>query len=247
MLIDLSINDEIAVVRINHPQKLNALSCGLMGELYEKIFDIGTKARVLILTGGEKAFAAGMDISEISKCNYEQAHEKNLINSHWEELLNVKIPVIAAVSGYALGGGFELVLHSDIVIAAETAKFGFPEINLGVMPGLGGTQLLTRAVGTKRASELLMTGEYISAQRAYELGIVSQVVPQQELMTAANRLAYKLREKSKMGLLLIKEAVRMSQNCGLQQGMQVERTMFHSLFSTADKQQKIQDFLSRKK
>lgn len=247
MLIDLSINEGVAVVRINHPQKLNALSSELMEELYEKIFNIGTKADVLIITGGEKAFAAGMDISEIAKCDYEEAHTGNLINSHWEELLNIKIPVIAAVSGYALGGGFELVLHCDIVIAAESAKFGFPEVNLGVMPGLGGTQLLTRAIGAKRAAKLLMTGDHISAQEAYEMGIVSQVVPQDDLMNAASQLAERLKSKSKMGLLLIKEAIKMSQNCGLYQGIQLERTMFHSLFSTSDKQQKVQDFLSKKK
>lgn len=235
------------MVRINNPKKLNALSADLMEELYEKIFNICTKADVLVITGTEKAFAAGMDISEIATRDYEQAHVGNLINSHWEELLNVKIPVIAAVSGYAFGGGFELVLHCDIVIAAESAQFAFPEVNLGVMPGLGGTQLLTRAIGTKRATRFLMTGERMSAKQAYDFGIVSQIVAQDELIPMATSLAQELSSKSKMSLLLIKEAVRMSQNCGLSQGIQSERTMFRSLFSTADKMQKTNDFLSKKK
>lgn len=247
MLIDLSIQDEIATVRINNPKKLNALSADLMEELYEKIFNIGTKASVLIITGTERAFAAGMDISEIAARDYEQAHLTNLMSSHWEELMNVKIPVIAAVSGYAFGGGFELVLYSDIVIAAESAQFAFPEINLGVMPGLGGTQMLSRTIGTKRAAKLLMTGERISAQQAYDLGIVSQVVAQDDLMAVTNDLAKTLSKKPKMSLLLIKEGIKMSQNCGLFQGIQAERTMFHSLFSTTDKQQKTNDFLSKKK
>lgn len=247
MLIDLSINDKIAIVRINNPKKLNALSVDLMEELYEKIFDIGTKASALVITGTEKAFAAGMDVSEIAARDYEQAHIGNLLNSHWEELLNVKIPVIAAVSGYAFGGGFELVLYSDVVIASETAQFAFPEINLGVMPGLGGTQLLTRAIGTKMASKILMTGERISAQRAYDLGIVSQVVAPNDLVSTATNLAQELSNKPKMSLLLIKEAIRMSQNCGLSQGIQTERTMFRSLFSTMDKQKRTNDFLSKKK
>ena len=246
-MINLTIENNIALVRINNPKKLNALSNDLMEELYCKIFGIEKKANVIVITGCDKAFAAGMDITEIAQHDYEQTHLQTVINSHWEELLNVKIPVISAVSGYALGGGFELVLYSDIVIASEDAKFGFPEINLGVMPGLGGTQLLTRAVGTKRASKIIMTGEQLSAQEAYDLGIVSQVVPQDKVIDVATELAYKISQKPKMSLRLIKEAIKMSQNCGLQQGMQIERTMFHSLFSTTDKQNKINEFLSRKK
>lgn len=246
-MIDLFISDGIATVRINNPEKLNALSPALMNELYDNLYGIEKKACVLVITGIDKAFAVGVDISEIAKYDYEQAHLNNLIDSHWEIIQNLKIPVIASVSGYALGGGFELALMSDIVIASEKATFGFPEVNLGLMPGLGGSQMLTKIVGGKKAAEMLMTGDFISAQQAYDLNIISQIVPQEKLSIATNDLAEKLASKPKMSLMLIKEAVRLSQDCGLSQGIRMERMMFRSLFSTQDKAKKVSEFLSKRK
>jgi enoyl-CoA hydratase/carnithine racemase len=171
----------------------------------------------------------------------------DFIDDRWERIFNVKIPVIAAVSGYALGGGFELALMCDIIIASRSAVFGFPEVNLGIMPGMGGTQLLTGIVGPKIAGEIIMTGEFFSAVRALELNIVSQITEDNELMKAAMALAKKIAQKSSMSTRLIKEAIRAAQNQGLTSGMRAERLMFRSLFSTDAKKNGIQDFFQKKK
>lgn len=247
MLINLQINDDIAFVQLNNPKKLNALSSDLMSELSDKLLSIESQAKVIILYGSKKAFAAGVDIADIAKYDYENAHLNNFIDQKWEALFNVRIPVISAVSGYALGGGFELVLASDIVIASETSKFGFPEVNLGLMPGLGGTQMLTKLIGAKIASRIMMSGEFISAQEAFNFGIISKIVSQEELLLEAKRLAERIAQKSRMSLILIKEAIRLAQNTGLNQGMKTERIMFRSLFSTTEKQRHISDFLNGKK
>ena len=245
MPVDLSIQDSVAIVTLNDPSKLNALSSNLMNEMHKKICDIDLMANVLIITGCGKAFSSGVSISEIERHTNESACLENFIDHRWECIFHVKIPVIAAVSGYALGGGFELALMCDIIIAAESAKFGFPEINLGLMPGLGGTQLLTSTVGPKIASKILMTGDFLSAQKAKELGIVSQIARDNELMSDALELAYKISCKSKISLKMIKSAVHLSQNVGLSQGICTERLMFRSLFSNTDKKEKTKNFLKK--
>jgi enoyl-CoA hydratase len=247
MPVNLSIDDSIAILALDNPDKLNALSSDFMKEIDEKICDIDQKANVLIITGCKKAFAAGVDISEIERHSSESACLENFIDHRWESVFNVKIPTIAAVSGYALGGGFELALMCDVIVATENAKFGFPEINLGLMPGMGGTQLLTRIVGPKLAGEIIMTGDFLSAQRAKELKIISQIVGDDELMPKALELAKKIAQKSLASLKMIKEAIRLAQNVGLTQGMQSERLMFRSLFSTADKKEKTRKFLANKR
>jgi enoyl-CoA hydratase/carnithine racemase len=244
-LTDLFIDNSIAILTLNNPSKLNVLSSDFMTEINEKICDIDLKAKVLIVTGCKKAFSAGVDIAEIKEHSSESACIKNFIDHRWECIFNVKIPVIAAVSGYALGGGFELALMCDIIIAAENAQFGFPEVNLGLMPGMGGAQLLTGIIGSKLTSEIIMTGNLLSSQRAKELKIVSAVVDNDNLMQMVMELALKISQKSLSSLKMIKNSIRLSQNIGLDQGLINERRMFRSLFSTSDKIESVEKFLKR--
>lgn len=245
MQVDLFIENSVAMLTLCNPEKLNALSASFVEMIYEKLVDIESKAKVLVIFGTEKAFAAGVDINEFAKLDYEKATLNDFINYKWERVLNTKIPVIAAVQGYALGAGFELALASDIIIAADSSVFGFPEINFGLIPGLGGTQLLSRLVGVKKASELIMTGDYISAKEALSLGIVSKIVEKESLKDAAIALAQKIAKKSDVGLRLAKEAIRLSQNAPLSQGICTERTMFRSLFSTQAKIEGVSRFLKK--
>lgn len=246
MLTKLEQKNDIAIFTLDNPKKLNALSSEFVSEIHEKLSGIEKKAKVLIVTGIERAFAAGVDVTEIDKHSYESAYLENFIDDKWETLLSIKIPVIAAVSGYALGGGFEFALMCDIIIASENAKFGFPEINLGIMPGIGGTQVLSRIVGPKIASELLLTGRYITAKEAKELKIVSHISENGKLIDDAMKLAEKIVEKSTISTRIIKEAIRMSQEVGLTQGMKSERQMFRSLFSTSSKAEGVKNFLNKK-
>jgi enoyl-CoA hydratase/carnithine racemase len=243
MLVKLSVEDSIAVLTLNNPQKMNALSSSLIQEIDEKISNIEQKAKVLIIIGEGKSFAAGVNVAEIDQHSCESALREDFIDYRWESLTRVKIPTIAAVSGYALGGGFELALMCDMIIATENSKFGFPEVNLGIMPGMGGTQMLTRIVGSKLASEIIMTGNFLSASEAKELKIVSKVVPNDNLIANATELARSIAKKPALSLRLIKEAINLAQNVGLTQGMRSERFMFRSLFSTRDKDKKIKEFL----
>jgi enoyl-CoA hydratase len=246
MLIELSERGSVALLTLNNPAKLNVLSRDLMEEIHEKIRDLEKKFNVLVITGCPKAFAVGVDIHEIQELSHERAYLESFIDHRWESILDVKIPVIAAVSGYALGGGFELALMCDIVIASETAIFGFPEVNLGLMPGMGGTQMLTGIVGPKIASEILMTGRFVTAQEALNLGLVSQLTEPDLLLGKSLELAKKISEKSVMSTRMIKDAVRLAQNVGLLQGIRSERQMFRSLFSTSFKQKGIEAFLKKK-
>lgn len=235
----------IATLRLKNSKKLNALSVDFVEQIFESLNDIDKKAKVLIITGEERAFAVGVDIKEIDKRNYEQAYLENFLDNKWDVLLNIKIPVIAAVSGYALGAGFEMCLMSDIVVASNTAKFGFPEIRLGLLPGLGGTQLLPRLVGTKIAMKLLLTADMISAKEAQDLGLVSQITDFRNLFKTAQSLAEKIAVMPTMSARLIKEMVRISQNSGMNTGMQIERNIFRSLFSTSFKRDNVENFLKK--
>jgi enoyl-CoA hydratase len=214
-------------------------------EIEEKIHKIDQKANVLIIAGAGRSFAAGVDVSEIQRHSSETAFCENFIDDCWESIARVKIPTIAAVSGYALGGGFELALMCDIIVAAKSSKFGFPEVNLGIMPGMGGTQVLTRIVGSKLASEIIMTGNFLTAEMAQSFGIISRVVPDDDLMKNVLELAHLLAKKSTTSLRMIKEAINLAQNVGLSQGMRSERLMFRSLFSTHDKDVKVKEFLEK--
>ena len=246
-MIKLDISDSVAVLTLDNPKNLNALGTGVINEIYEKVAGIEEKANVLLITGCGKAFAAGVDVTEINKLSFEEAFSQNFIDEKWEAVFNVKIPVIAAVSGYALGGGFELALMSDIIIASENAVFGFPEVNLGIMPGLGGSQFLTKIVGPKIASELIMTGRFITAREAFDLGIVSVITENDKLMQTAAESAKTIAEKSAVSVRMIKQAIRMAQNSTLSQGIINERNMFRSLFSTEAKRKNVAAFLNKKK
>ena len=245
MSVDFEINDSVAILKLNNPKKLNALSTDFVEEIYDHLINIEKKANVLVIFGTEKAFAAGVDINEIDSLSFEQALLNEFIDYKWERVLNVKIPVISAVEKYALGGGFELALASDIIIANKNAKFGFPEVNLGLMPGLGGTQLLTRIVGTKKASELIMTGDFIDAEEALRLNIISKIVPSENLETETLDLANRIAKKSPTSLRFIKESIQLSQNSGCLQGIKTERNLFRSLFSTSYKEKLTKEFLRK--
>lgn len=243
MSVDFEIKDSVAILTLNNPEKLNILSTKFVEKIYDCLADFEKKANVLVIFGTEKAFAAGVDINEIDAFSFERAVLDEFIDHKWERVLNVKIPVISGVEKYALGGGFELALASDIVIAAEDAKFGFPEINLGIMPGLGGTQLLTRIVGTKKASELIMSGDFINAKEALRLNIVSKIVSSADLKEETLALARRISQKSPVSLRFIKEAIQLSQNSGILQGIKSERNLFRSLFSTSYKEKLTKTFL----
>ena len=246
-MIELKIENLIAILKINNPKNLNALSSDVMHEIFEKLSDIEKKANVLMIIGCDKAFAAGVDVTEINKLSFEDAYVSSFINDAWERIFNVKIPVISVVSGYALGGGFELALMSDIIIASEKAIFGFPEVNLGIMPGMGGTQFLTKIVGPKIASEIILTGRFIAAQEAFQLGIVSKIIDHEKVVEESLKLAESIAKKSIASTRMIKEAIRMAQNSTLSQGIINERNMFRSLFSTEMKDKNIKAFLNKKK
>ena len=249
MLTKLVYDKDIATLTLDNPKKLNALSSDFVEEIYERITSLKKETKVLIITSGSpKAFAAGVNVQEIHDNTYESAYLNDFINRKWEAVANVKIPVIAAVSGYALGGGFELALMCDIIVASKSAVFGFPEVNLGIMPGMGGTQFLTRTVGTKIASELLMTGRFVGAEEALSLGLINYLAENDsEMMLKAQNMAVEISKKSIMSTRIIKEAIRLSQDVGLSQGIKSERQMFLSLFSTNFKQKGTEAFLNKKK
>ncbi|MDR2766559.1 MAG: enoyl-CoA hydratase/isomerase family protein [Holosporaceae bacterium] len=246
MSIKISIRDSVALLTLDDDARLNALSDDLMERIHVELSRVEERASVLVITGGPKAFAAGVDVSEIASRSHEEAYLGNFIDHRWESVFNVKIPVIAAISGYALGGGFELALMCDIIIASRSAVFGFPEVNLGILPGIVGTQLITRIVGPQIAAEIMMTGDHLSAERALELKIVSRVVEDHELLEKALELAAKIAGKSVLSTRMIKEAIRLSQNVGLLQGIKMERLMFRSMFSTDSKKTGLEKFFQRK-
>ena len=217
--------NDVAILSLNNPKKLNALSSEFVKEIYQRISSIKKETKVLVVKSGfAKAFAAGVNVQEIHDNSYESAYLDSFIDQTWEAVTNVKIPVIAAVSGYALGGGFELALMCDIIVASKNAVFGFPEVNLGIMPGMGGTQFLTRAVGTKIASEILMTGRFVKADEALQLGLINYLAENDdEMLEKTMEIAKNIAKKSIMSTRMIKEAIRLSQDVGLTQGIKSER------------------------
>lgn len=251
MKTEISCEDGVAVLTLNNPEKLNALSSEFVAEINQRLAEIAEihhkEAKVLVIRSGfPKAFAAGVNVREIHDHSYESAYLESFIDDTWEAVFRLQIPTIAAVAGYALGGGFELALMCDIVVASQTAVFGFPEVNLGIMPGMGGTQFLTRAVGAKVASEILMTGRFVKADEALKLGLVNYVMQDDAAMLEkAMELAKNVSQKSTMSTRMIKEAVRLSQDVGLTQGIKSERQMFRSLFSTSSKKEGTEAFLKK--
>ena len=223
---------------MNRPKALNALCDGLMDDLLHaaRSFDSNDAVGAIVITGSEKAFAAGADIKEMSKRDYVGSYLKNQFKS-WGDLAAINKPTIAAVSGFALGGGCELAMLCDIIIAAESAKFGQPEVTLGVIPGCGGTQRLIRAVGKAKAMEMVLTGNMITAAQAERDGLVCRVVPNDKLIDAALEMAYKIAGFSRPVIAMAKETVNAAYELNLAEGLRFERRIFHSMFSLSDQKE----------
>lgn len=247
ILVEPRYEQHIALVQLNRPKELNALHLELMAEVRDalKSLDQDPEVRAIILTGNERAFAAGADIKQMAGKN---AIDMLLIDqfSTWDTIKKIKKPIIAAVSGFALGGGNELVMHCDMVIASETAMFGQPEIKIGVMPGAGGTQRLTRNVGKVNAMEMVLTGKFINAQRAYELGLVNRVVPVELYLEEAVKLAREVAQLSPIAIKLAKEAVLKAYDSTLSEGLEFERKNFYMLFATEDQKEGMAAFVEKR-
>jgi len=246
----ISKNAEIALVTINRPRVLNALTMDTLAELYEAINELNSEQgiKVLIITGSGKAFIAGADIAEMKEFTPEQASQFSLAGHKTMDAIQNGIkPVIAAVNGYALGGGLELALACDIIFASTTALLGLPEVNLGLIQGFGGTQRLSRLVGKTFAKELIFTGEPISAQRAHEMGIVNKVVPSDELISEAKKLAHKIAEKGPIALALAKKVIEAGFDKDLREACKLEVDAFSQCFTTEDRKEGISAFLEKRK
>ena len=237
------------LITLNRPKALNALNDALMDELGAalKAFDADRAIGCIVLTGGDKAFAAGADISVLAKFSFVEAYTQDLISRNWEQLRSVRKPVIAAVAGFALGGGCEVAMMCDIVIAADNAKFGQPEIKLGLMPGAGGTQRLPRAVGKAKAMDLVLTARMMDAVEAERCGLVSRVVPADALLDTALAAAETINALGEASVLAAKECVNRAFEGTLNDGIQFERRLFHALFGTPDMQEGTAAFLGKRK
>ncbi|KAB2886575.1 MAG: enoyl-CoA hydratase [Albidovulum sp.] len=244
----VEIEDYVALIRLNRPDALNALNSKLVGELAEAITEADTndKVRCLVITGSDKAFAAGADIKEMSTKTYVDVFTDDLFGPINECFRRARKPVVAAVAGYALGGGCELAMMCDFIIAADTAKFGQPEINLGVIAGIGGTQRLTRFVGKAKAMDMHLTGRFMDAAEAERAGLVSRVVPAVKLLPEAMAVARKIAEKSALATVAAKEAVNRSYETTLTEGILFERRLFHGLFATEDQKEGMSAFLQKR-
>ena len=240
--------DHVTTIRLNRPHALNAISQTMIHELADAVTEASAndKVRCIILTGAEKAFAARADIAEMADLSFVDAFGTDLFTDPSERILRCRKPIIAAVSGYALGGGCELAMMCDFIIAADTAKFGQPEINLGVVAGLGGTQRLTRLVGKSKSMDMHLTGRFMDAEEAERAGLVSRVVPAKKLMDEAQSAAQKIAEKSMLTAMAVKEAVNRAEETTLREGLLFERRLFHSLFATEDQSEGMAAFLEKR-
>ncbi|MCC6008157.1 MAG: enoyl-CoA hydratase [Rhodobacteraceae bacterium] len=241
----VEIEDHVGVIRLNRPEKLNALNSQLLEELVQALtgMDANDKVRAIVLTGSEKAFAAGADIAEMSRKSFVDVFASDLFGPVHDAIMRIRKPIIAAVSGYALGGGCELAMMCDFIIASESAKFGQPEINLGVVAGIGGTQRLSRLVGRAKSMDMHLTGRFMDAAEAERAGLVSRVVPPRRLMEEALSAAQKIAEKSQLTVMAIKEAVHRAEETSLREGLLFERRLFHALFATEDQKEGMAAFL----
>ena len=241
--------DQVAVITLNRPKQLNALNDQLMDELGSAltVFDADTSIGCMVITGSEKAFAAGADINAMAHFSFAQAYKDDFITRNWETLRNVRKPVIAAVSGFALGGGCELAMMCDFIIASDTAKFGQPEIKLGIIPGAGGTQRLPRAVGKSKAMDMALTGRMMDAAEAERAGLVSRVVAPAALMDETLAAALMVCSYSPMATMAAKECVNRAFEGSLSDGIMFERRLFHALFATADQKEGMDAFVNKRK
>lgn len=238
----------VKLIRLNRPDALNALNIELLGELANALAkaDADPKVRAIVITGSEKAFAAGADVKEMSEKSFADMAMADFFGAEAKAISAIRKPIIAAVSGYALGGGCELAMMCDFIIAADTAKFGQPEINLGIMAGLGGTQRLTRFVGKSKAMEMNLTGRFMDAEEAERCGLVSRIVPAKKLVDDAMATAAKIAEKSLISVIAAKESVNRSFETTLSEGLLYERRAFHALFATDDQSEGMTAFLEKR-
>lgn len=238
----------VAILRLNRPDVLNALNIPLMDQLITSVeaYDQDPGVRCMIITGNERAFAAGADIKEMAEASVVDMYERNNL-ARWERIKRVRKPIIAAVSGFCLGGGCELAMHCDILIASETARFGQPEINIGVMPGAGGTQRLSKTVGKYRAMELILTGRMFTAAEAHAMGLVNRVVPVERYLDEAIAMAREIAERSPIAVRVAKEAVLRAFETGLSDGLDYERKLFYMLFATEDQKEGMKAFVEKRK
>jgi enoyl-CoA hydratase len=244
----VEIEDYIALIRLNRPEALNALNARLMQELAQAITaaDRNDKVRCIVVTGSEKAFAAGADVKEMAEKSFTDVYFDDLFAAEADAIARCRKPLIAAVSGYCLGGGCELAMMCDFIIASDTAKFGQPEINLGIVAGMGGTQRLTRAVGKAKAMDMNLTGRFMEAVEAERAGLVSRIVPAKDLVAEAMTAAGKIAEKSVLTAMMVKESVNRAQESSLAEGIRFERRMFHAVFASEDQKEGMAAFLEKR-
>lgn len=237
----------VGVITLNRPKALNALNKATMDELVAAAtaLDADPEVGAVVVTGSAKAFAAGADIKEMASKGYMDMYDADWFR-HWEDLTRLRVPLVAAVSGFALGGGCELAMMCDVIIAGDNAKFGQPEINLGVIPGMGGSQRLTHAVGKAKAMDMLLTGRFMGAEEAERAGLVSRLVPSDAVLDEALKAAEVIASKSRPAARLAKEAVNAAFETGLAQGVLFERRIFHSLFATEDQKEGMDAFANKR-
>ncbi|MDP6566399.1 MAG: enoyl-CoA hydratase [Alphaproteobacteria bacterium] len=238
----------VAIITLNRPEALNALSSGLVADVGQALdgFEADEAIGCIVVTGSEKAFAAGADIKEMAPKSYMDVYKEDFITVGWERVAQSRKPIIAAVAGFALGGGCEMAMMCDFIIAADNARFGQPEINLGIIPGAGGTQRLTRFVGKSKAMEMCLTGRMMDAEEAERAGLVSRVVPLDELLDEAVATAEKICKLSRPIVMIAKESVNRAYETTLAEGVRFERRLFHSTFSTEDKMEGMAAFLDKR-
>lgn len=238
----------VGIIQLNRPKQLNALNDQLMDELGAALraFDADEAIACIVLTGNDKAFAAGADIAAMALYTFADVYRSEYITRNWEALRQVRKPVIAAVAGYALGGGCEVAMMCDLIIAADNARFGQPEVKIGVIPGAGGTQRLPRAIGKAKAMDMVLTGRMMDAAEAERAGLVSRVVPADKLMEEALAVAQAIAAQPRLAVLAAKEAVNRAFEAPLSEGLQFERRMFHAMFATQDQKEGMAAFLEKR-
>lgn len=244
----VDIEDHIGLIRLDRPEARNALNAQLLEELAEAMgeMEASNRVRVIVITGNDEAFAAGADVKEMAEKSFVDMFLENTFSGSMDAIDRCRKPVIAAVAGYCLGGGCELAMLCDFIIAADSARFGQPEINLGIMPGLGGTQRLTRLVGKSKAMEMCLTGRFMNAEEAERSGLVSRVVPAKDLLREAREAATKIAEKSPLAARAVKEAVDRSYETTLREGILFERRLFDGLFSSEDQAEGMAAFVEKR-
>jgi enoyl-CoA hydratase len=243
-----AVNGKVATVTLNRPQVLNALNDALMDELGTALlaFDADDQIGCIIITGSEKAFAAGADITKMVQYEFHEAYRQDFITRNWETIRKIRKPVIAAVNGYALGGGCELAMMCDMIIAGDGAKFGQPEVKLGILPGAGGTQRLPRAVSKSKAMDLCLTGRMMDAQEAERAGLVSRIFPAAELLTQAGAIAKTIADMPLLTTMMVKESINAAYEMPLSEGIRFERRLFHSCFGTDDQKEGMAAFIEKR-